>query len=148
MGDGQDLQLTGQGRRIESWIVVYGVALYLPSGISSIEEFRSTDVPMALRVEIASNLLPDTLPQEWRNAIRHELPRADIISLRDAYATLRPGDVVLITYLPTQGSGIIIDGRQVVSDSGRGLMNLFIDHWLGQEAVSAELRSDLLAGLP
>lgn len=148
VAEGHELQLTGQGRHVESWIVVYGLALYLPGRTASVEEFRSADVPVVLRIEISSDLLPDTLPQAWKDAIRREIDDADFVRLRDVYATLQSGNIVLITYLPAQGSSIAIDGRTIVTDPDRGLMDLFIDHWLGREAISPELRSQLLARLP
>jgi Chalcone isomerase-like len=65
--------------------------------------------------------------------------------LRGAFAPLRYGDVVLVEYVPIKGTTVRINRGVAVSGAHHDLMLAFLDHWIGQQPVSEEVKRSLLA---
>jgi hypothetical protein len=72
------------------------------------------------------------------------LEPAAIAQLRATFAALRYGDVVLIEYAPAKGTSIRINKAVAVAGIDHDLMLTFLDHWLGQRPVSAEIKRALV----
>jgi hypothetical protein len=64
--------------------------------------------------------------------------------LRGTFAPLRNGDIVLVEYVPTKGTTVRINRGVAVSGAHHDLMLAFLDHWLGQQPVSEEIKRMLL----
>lgn len=144
------LALAGRATRSRLFglVDIYGVALYVPQGRATIDSIRSARVPVALRVEILYNgSLPDEIPSKWREELMPELGSAQQQSLTRAYARLESGDVIEIRFAPGRGTTVSVSGTRVLADKGFGLMAAFLSIWIGQTAVSEEIKSELLGSL-
>lgn len=142
---GHSLVLNGEAVRSKLFglIELYRIGLYLPSQTSSSSDLRA-DVPKALRLDALHDTRSDRLPESWRDELTPVLLPAEMQVLRAAYAGLRKGDIVTISYVPNRGSRITIDDVVLLQADGRELMHAFLDQWLGQDPVSDEIKDALL----
>jgi hypothetical protein len=52
--------------------------------------------------------------------------------------------VVVVEYVPGQGTTVCTNEQAVASKVGHDLVLTFLDHWLGQRPVSEEIKQQLL----
>lgn len=143
---GKTLILNGHGTRKKLLFVdLYSLALYLPQRMSDVQEIRHESTPKAFRLKIVyGGDKPDQIPESWREELIPALSETQTQQLKQAYANLRQGDIVWITYTPQSGTQLMINNQTVLSDSGQRLISGFIDLWLGQNPVSEALREALI----
>lgn len=66
------------------------------------------------------------------------------VHLRGLFAPLKPGDVILVEYVPGKGTILRVNDSVATSNANHQLMLTFLDHWLGQRPVSEALKESLL----
>jgi hypothetical protein len=139
------LVLNGQGFR-ETWFTkVYHVALYLSERTVDPHIIRESKAPKAIRLTVTYNgNMADGIPDNWQEEIWPEVSQAQKKKLQNAYADLKEGDTVLITYHPQAGCTVLRGTHEVLIDSGRGLMDGFLTLWIGPEPVSENIKRLLL----
>jgi len=126
-------------------IELYSLAVYVDGPLIDRAQLISPDVPKALRIELRyADDLQRRVTFDWRRELIPRLEPAAITQLRGALAPLRQGDVVLIEYTPDKGTTIRVGKAVLVSGVNHDLMVAFLDHWLGQQPVSEELKRALL----
>jgi len=142
----QTLQLHGCGAREALFFDLYAAALYLPRAGLGQDEILAASTPKAVQLKILYGDLPDNIPQSWSEPldrmVREELEQ----TVREIYANFESGDEVRIVYAPEMGARLIVNGavrREMPDDDVfRPLLRL----WIGEEAVSKNLRRLLLSG--
>ena len=139
------LTLNGQGKREMIFIDLYAVALYLPQPMADVQAIRAPSTPKAFRVQfLYGGDKPDQIPASWRDELLPPLSSAQAQQLRDIYSRLHQGDVLRVVYLPASGTQLLVNDQPVLSDKGHGLIDGFIDLFLGAQPVSEDLRRALL----
>lgn len=145
--EGTELHLSGCGSREAFFFDIYVAAIYLPETGMPVSDILSPDTPKAVRLHIVyDGTVPDEVPDSWaepldkiaRDEIRH--------AIADVYADFSAGDRVTIAYTPSAGTGIRINDSQPDRWRGHALVDPLLRLWIGERAVSANLRQLLLSG--
>lgn len=139
------------GEAVRSFLLgqeeAYGVALYVDGSSVDVARLASADTPKALRLVVRQkDEIRPRIALDWK---RELLPRVEpgvATHLQGTFAPLRHGDVVLIEYAPRKGTTVRVNSAVAVSGADHDLMLAFLDHWLGQNPVSEDLKQHLLAG--
>jgi hypothetical protein len=139
--------LAAQARRVHllGAVEIYSVALYVDVPLSERARLIATDVPKALRIEIAYE--EETRPRvtfDWRRELVPSLETPAATTLRGAFAGLKRGDTISVEFAPGEGTTVRANKRVVASEASHDLMLAFLDHWLGQRPVSEDMKQALL----
>ena len=143
---GTTLARASQAERLHllGLLELYSVALYSNVAVRDVERLASPDVPKALRIEIQyEEDFRRQLTIDWQRELIPPLNHTAIEHLRQTFAPLKRGDVVLIEYTPSKGTTVRVNRATVASGVTHDLMLAFLDHWLGQRPVSEELKRTL-----
>jgi hypothetical protein len=84
------------------------------------------------------------VPENWQDELYPKLTQEATARFKAAYATLKHGDVILITYAPGRGTQVRLNDQPLLSDSSPGFMTACLDLWIGAQPVSQNLRRLLL----
>ncbi len=147
--DGHLLVLNGSGVHAYWGVHLYAIALYLPTRNMDIAAIREDDAPKAFRIEVLhSGWGSHTVPEQWQAELYPQLTPEATARLKDAYAALTKGDVIVIAYVPGVGTHIRVNDQPLLAGHGPGLMRAFLNLWVGPHPISPELRQALLNGAP
>ncbi len=127
------------------FVELYTIGLYLPGRDTRLERIRSKETPKALMLEV--DYEGDTeygIPESWRDELLPVLGPEDTHALRQAYGSIKAGDMVTISYVPKTGTRVAVNDRTVFMTEGQAVMAAFLDNWLGQQPVSEDIKSSLL----
>jgi hypothetical protein len=105
------LPLTGQATRVHllGQVEFYSLALYA-AGTVDRARLRSDDVAKVLRIEVRfKEDFRRAIAIDWRRELIPALEPAAIEHLRQAFAPLQAGDVVLVEYLPGKGTTLRVN---------------------------------------
>lgn len=136
----------GQARRLR-WLgldELYVVTIYVDGSLRDTAHMVSPDTPKALRIDIRHEDDIRRAAVDWRPELVPRLPASDAAHLRGTFAPLRRGDVVLVRYQPRRGTTVLVNSATAVSGADHDLMAAFLDHWIGQQPVSDEVKQALL----
>jgi hypothetical protein len=127
-------------------VELYGLAVYAHGPLGDRMHLASPDVSKALRIEVTyKEDLRRRIDIDWRREMIPALDARAVGHLRGPFGSVRQGDVVMIEYVPGQGTAIRINRTVVVSEASHDLILAFLDHWLGQRPLSEEMKRTLLA---
>jgi hypothetical protein len=144
---GLTLPVAGRAERLHllGLLEIYSVALYSKVAARDVARLASPDVAKALRIEIEyEEDFRRQLTIDWQRELIPPLNHAAIEHLRQTFAPLKRGAVVLIEYTPSKGTTVRVNNATVASGVNHDLMLAFLDHWLGQRPVSEELKRMLM----
>ncbi|WP_162906801.1 chalcone isomerase family protein [Algihabitans albus] len=141
----RELDINGYGKREILFFDAYACALYLARPSSDASFIMSGDISTAIVVRVLANDPPDEFPDKWDEILRQEISGRAYRRLEKAFERLSTGDKIQFLYGPGQGTRVLLNDKQVVSDPGHGLMVEILDHWIGSDPVSIDLASALLA---
>lgn len=147
--DGHELILSGQGLREKFLINLYGVGLYVADLPVDVGSLRRPGLAKAFRIDVTYSRReqPVEVPQDWREElIPPGLASTEARVLHAAFGDLGEGDRIFITYVPDGGSAVELNERLVLRAPGHGLIDAYIDLWLGETPLSEELEDSLLRG--
>ena len=74
--------------------------------------------------------------------LRGELDPRDYARVETRYRALSKGDKLTFTYLPTNGTSLLVDGQPLLRQRGSALMRAVLDELLDDSPVAEALRSD------
>lgn len=137
------------GIRSYNFIDVYQCALYFPANekpnqnklAAAAKDLKS---PIAIRIEISTSMLPDKMPDVWRETIESEVTGKAFHRFRKGFARLDEGDVLLFLYLPGEGTRLLLNDKPVFKDPGPGLMQGLLEQWVGSNPISEDLKQALI----
>jgi hypothetical protein len=144
--DGRSLPLAGQAVRTHllGSRPLYTLALYAPDTPPAFERLADPDVPKALRIEVTFEEDLQRRPVvDWRRELVPSLEPDASAHLRRSFSGLRHGDVVQIEYVPGSGTAVRVNRTVAVSRAHHDLMLAFLDHWIGQQPLSEEIKRAL-----
>lgn len=129
------------------WVDVYDCALFLPRPLTSLDELRAPELPIAAGIFIRIDDTLAELPRRWRTLLRREVDAATYARLLRVSHDLSQGDNMMLVYRPDAGTGIFHNGKPIARVAGKSLMNAVLAQWLGDDPVSESLRARLTADL-
>ncbi len=146
------LQLNGAGIRYKFFFKVYVGALYLPVKMRSAEQVLSTDQPARVLMHIVYDEVPlEKLTAAWNEGFSGNVPADRLASLKsrlntfnNMFSDLHAGDVVLLDYMPGQGTRVTIRGEDRGLIEGADFNRALLSVWLGDEPVTDELKDAML----
>jgi len=151
-GDGPELVLNGAGVRSKFFVSVYVGALYLPQPrrvaaevLDAVEPRRVAMHFLHDRVEAAK------LRAAWEEGFADNQSPETLAALRDrldAFKTLFAdavaGDVILLDFVPGQGTTLTVNGAVTGSVPGDDFNRALLAVWLGEEPADGSLKRGLL----
>ena len=144
---GNPLPLAGQATReyLLGRVNLYDVALYVEGPAVERTRLAADDEAKALRVEIRyEEDLRRRVAIDWRRELVPSLETPATAYLRGSFGTLRLGDVMIIEYVPSKGTTVRVNKMTATTGANHDLMLAFLDHWLGQQPVSEDMKRKLL----
>ncbi|MGA0033096.1 MAG: chalcone isomerase family protein [Burkholderiales bacterium] len=153
---GAELVLNGAGVRTRFFFRVYVGALYLEKKTKSAQAAisRSGAKRVALHIlrELTSAQLSDALEDGLKN--NHdaaELAKLDsrvkqLRTMFDAAKVVKPGDVILIDYLPDSGTRVTFNGDVKGAVAGEDFNRALLRVWLGESPADGDLKQGMLGG--
>lgn len=132
------------GIRSYRFVDVYQCALYLPDKDKPIASLKNLEYPVAIRIEILTSMLPDKMPDVWRETIEPEIIDKAFRRFQKGFLNLDEGDVLLFVYLPGEATSLYLNDKRLFKDPGPGLMEALLEQWIGSHPVSEDLKQALL----
>ncbi len=151
--DGQPLILNGAGLLEKLWVDVYVGSLYLTTKSDDVAEILSRPGPWRVQLdyvykEVASQKLLDA----WREGfeknqdaeVLHQLqPRIDQFYGYFA-ASVVAKDQYVFDYIPTQGTLVSKNGKELGLIPGDDFKNALLEIWLGNHPADKNLKKGML----
>lgn len=151
-GGGSELVLNGAGVRSKFFVSVYVGALYLPQPrreaaavLGAIEPRRVAMYFLHDRVEAAK------LRAAWEEGFADNQSPETLAALRDRldafkalFADAVAGDVILLDFVPGQGTTVTVNGAVAGSVPGDDFNRALLAVWLGEEPADGSLKRGLL----
>jgi len=146
------LLLNGAGIRYKFFFKIYVGALYLPAKQNSANQILKTS--QANRVVM--HFLHDEVEKEklvnaWIEGFEENIEETAFKALKDRldkfnamFSDVYKGDVVLLDYIPGQGTRVTIKGAQKGIIKGEDFNQALLSVWLGEEPVTDELKDAML----
>lgn len=143
--NGQELALKSCGVRDTLWVEHYVAAVYLPPDAAAASAMLDPGQPMAILLHITStSMLPERVPEQWREPLRKELDDEPLSEVRKAYRGLTAGDRVRLDYSPKDGVEISVNGTVVIQTASRSLIDSMLRTWAGKDPLAGKLQRLLL----
>lgn len=150
------LQLNGGGIRTKWFFKIYVGALYLTQKQTSAEAVIADEhvhrVAMYMLHGLGSKRLFDSLYEALENNhTPDELAALDpqiqmMKQIFDAVKEVKPGDVIMLDYLPASGTRITVNGIERGDIPGAALARALLKVWLGKHPVQEDLKKGMLGG--
>lgn len=146
------LTLSGAGvLKYLGFITIYDGALYLPPGVPGDRALE--DVPKRLEVEYRRSFKAEDFGPATIAGIRKNVDPQTFAALRDRiayhnslYMDMSPGDRVSLTYLPSVGTLLEINGRLRGTIQGADFAEALFSMWLGDRPFDETFKRSLLGG--
>lgn len=143
VGD-QILAATSCGTRETLWIDHYAATLYVRPGDAPDHALLDPRRAKALEIVLLNkSFMPAEIPRKYRRALDVELGDEAMEHVREAYRSLRSGDVVRIAYLPGTGVSMSVNGQRVATARSHGAIEAILVAWAGDKPVEQHLRAML-----
>ena len=147
-GDGTLMARVAEATRSVPFMELYRVSFYLPRFGMTLEQVRDPSVSKVFYIEVLyTGRFPDRVPPGWGRELLPDLPGVDASELTQAFYNLRVRDVIIVTYTPSNGSDVVVNGDTMYADPGTAFIDGLIDKFLGPDPVSAQLKKNLSAPL-
>lgn len=144
---GHELSLAGQGERRKWFVRLYDVGFYIPHGRPIAAAAVDITIPKAFRIQITyGGKPPAEIPRRWKEHLLPPLDPSQAFALHAMYSRLQAGDVVMVDYLPGEGTQLSRNGQRVLATPEHRFMSAFVALFLGERPVSESLRAELLGG--
>jgi hypothetical protein len=147
----RDFEKLGEYRYVyRLFFKLYDAALFTPKGGGAESVLRADtafhlefrylrEIEKSIILKSADRMLEKNLSPEERAQVAKRVAR-----INEAYISVEEGDAVSLTYVPDEGTTLIINGEPVTTIEGRDFAKLYFRIWLGENALSDSLRDNLL----
>lgn len=157
---GAELLLNGTGLRSRFMFRVYVGALYLEKNLAKksaaagaiINDPGAKRMALHMLRELPADQFADALEDGLKNnTAAEELPKLEtrVKQLRavfDAVKVAKPGDVIVIDFVPGSGARISINGEIKTTIAGDDFSRALLRIWLGDKPADGNLKKGLLGG--
>lgn len=145
-----DLRLVGAG--LQRYMVVYKVCVagfYLPDGVPASNAL--TDVAKRLEIEYFHKIRGDQFADMTTTGVKRNTSPAvfvriaeDLRKLNETYEDVKPGDRYSLTYVPSRGMTLALNGVPKATFPGAAFAEAVFSVWLGDRPLNDGLKDDLL----
>lgn len=152
--DGTDrpLQLNGLGYRTKFIFKIYVGALYTESKVSSRDEVQALKGPKRVVMHMVyDEVAREKMASAWRDGFEDNNADEQLAKLQARLETLvsyfpdlKAGDVVLLDYVPAQGTYVTINGEKKAVIEGADFYAALLDVWLGDDPADEGLKDAML----
>jgi len=151
-GNPVEIELNGIGYRSKFFFKIYIGALYLPEKSASTPIILDQQGPKRILMHfLYEEVEKEKLVDGWNEGFENNNDEATLTKLADRitqfnnyFPTLREGDVVLMDYIPNEGTRINIKGTEVGVIEGEDFYQALLKIWLGEEPADGDLKDAML----
>lgn len=153
---GAELRLNGAGVRTRFMFKVYVGALYLSAKTAAANAVINNADAKRIALHMLRELSSDQLFGALEDGLKNNHGVDDMAKLDSRVKQLRaifesvkvtkPGDVILIDYLPDQGTRIIVNNSTKGVIPGADFNRALLRIWLGDSPADADLKKGMLGG--
>lgn len=148
----KQLLLNGAGIRYKFFFKIYVGALYLPAKQNSADEIlKSSQANRVVMHFLYDEVEKEKLVNAWLEGFEENVEDAVFKTVKDRlnnfnamFSDMHKGDVVLLDYIPEQGTRVTIKGVQKGFIKGEDFNQALLSVWLGEEPVTDELKDAML----
>jgi len=150
------LQLNGGGIRTRFFFKIYVGALYLPQKQNSAEAIIADENKHRIALYILHELSGEKLFSALNDAIEANHTAAELATLDaqmkrmkqifEAVQQVKPGDIIMLDYLPDSGTRITVNGTERGIIAGADFNRALLKVWLGKHPVQDDLKKGMLGG--
>jgi hypothetical protein len=145
--------LNGAGTRKKFFVKVYVGALYLPKKVTSVDAVLNETGPKRVLMhflykKVEGYKLADGWTEGFENNSESEMDKlkARLADFNKLFMDVKKGDVILLDYLPGQGTRVTIKGQEKGTIPGEDFNRALLKVWLGPEPADAGLKGAMLGG--
>jgi hypothetical protein len=131
------------------WIDLYDARLWVGPQTTA-QTLLSDPTPVKLELCYHRELTPADFIRAAESGLPKHLPPEQCLAverLHAAYQTVNAGDCYELIHQPEAGLQLRLNGRTVFHDRTPGFKATYLSLWLGDNALSTEVKTDLLAPL-
>ncbi len=145
---GKTLQLNGMGIRKKLWIKVYVGGLYLEKKTHSAEEALNEPGPKQMVMHfLTGKATKKKMDAAWDEGFEANAPNTSKVKIEKFKAMMgdmHPGDVVTLTFIPGEGTHVIVNGEEAGIVEGDDFGKAVFSIYLGPEPPTEDLKDGLL----
>ncbi len=150
--DGKTLVLNGAGVRTKFFFKIYIGALYLPEKQKNVKKILSADSANRVVMHfLYDEVEKEKLVDAWLEGFEENVNEKDFVALQGRlkqfnamFSDLHKNDIVLLDYIPQQGTRVTIKGEARGVIEGQDFNRALLSVWLGEEPVTEELKDAML----
>jgi long-chain acyl-CoA synthetase len=157
LGDaGPELVLNGAGVRTRVFFKVYVGALYLREKKTSADAVLADTGPKRVAMHLLRELTAEQLFSALNDGLKNNHGPADLARLDpqvkqleeifNAVKAARPGDVILLDYVPGSGTRVVVNGEAKGTVAGDDFNRALLRIWLGDQPADTSLKKAMLGG--
>ena len=152
--EGSNLILNGQGKRVVFFMKVYEGSLYLEHKTSDAEEIINSNIPMALRIDVTSEMvtadamkkaLSEGLEKSTNNNTSHILDEIEQLS-SSFNSAVSTGDFYEFIFIPEIGTHVLKNNELVELIPGFDFKKAFFGIFLSNNPIQKNLKKAMLGG--
>lgn len=153
--DGTMLSLNGAGIRSKFFIDVYIAELYLAHPAKSAEEVIASTGPKRLIMHfLYDEVTKEKLVAAWNEGFNDNLSVEQLTAMKERiddfnglFSTVKKDDVIVLDYIPGQGTVVMIAGQEMGVIAGKDFNDGLLQIWLGKKPVNKSLKEKLLGAV-
>ncbi len=151
--DGATLVLNGAGIRSKFVFDIYIAQLYLEKPAAEAKEVLATDARKRMVMHFLHDKVEKAkLVEAWNEGFKNNTAADQVTALQQRidqfnamFGDARKGDVIILDYIPGQGTKVTIAGAEKGLIPGKDFNDAMLLIWLGDKPVTKDLRTQLLA---
>ncbi len=146
----QTLILNGMGLRTKYMVKVYIAGLYLAQKSSDPDAILKADGPRRMVMHFVRDISKGQLIDGFTDSFHDNMPeaekamKAEIDRFFAALDSVKDGDEVVISYIPSTGTTVSVAGKEKVSIAGPDFGRVIFSVWLGPKPPNAGLKKGIL----
>lgn len=146
------LQLNGLGYRTKFVFKIYIGALYTESRVNSRDAVQALKGPKRMFMHIVyDEVSREKMMAAWNDGFEDNNSDTQLEKLRarlnifvSYFPDLKAGDEIMLDYIPTSGTHVIIKGEEKGVIAGDDFYSALLDVWLGEEPADSDLKEAML----
>lgn len=153
---GPELVLNGAGVRTRVFFKVYVGALYLQAKKTGADSALSDTGPKRVSLHLLREVTSEQLMSSFNDGLRDNHtaeqlapvePRLkEFSAIFASVKAVKPGDVILIDYVPPAGTRVTVNGELKGTVPGEEFNRALLRIWLGEKPADAHLKKAMLGG--
>jgi len=150
---GSELLLNGAGVRTKFFFDIYVGTLYLTKKAGTSEEAIGMKGPKRVSMHMLyGEVSREKLIHGWEEGFRKNQSRKVMDTLKERldqfnamFSDVKKGDVILLDYLPGEGTSVTIRGERKGVVPGKDFNDALLAVWLGRKPADSDLKEAMLS---